>query len=471
MKEEVLGMEHVTYTEDGQLLLEQFHMRIFRGEIMGIVCDDNRGKGALTKILQLNPPLQHGRIYFHGKLVNAGGYRLDKPNRIAVIRQKPSLIENMTVEENIFVIKGSYRKILVNRSKLEKQFERFAKEKSLGLDLQGQKLVCELSSYERAAVELCKALIIGTRLVVICNMANYLGPIDLMTYLDLLGMFARQGYTFLYICDTFDEAGQVCSRIALMDHGCIRKIMENDELQERLYFRNPLMIRSERAGMQKEALLEFRKVSWQSIRDMSFCIYPGEWVTLLDMSNTVLEHLVSLMNMETDASVYSGNILFQGKELRKLPPGGIPGCGISFISENPTKTMLFQEVSYMDNLCFAMEQKMGAWTIKPRIRKSVRREYDGILGDEMDEVDITGLGRAQLYRLVYYRVHLCNPKIVFCVKPLAEEDIHMKREVKKLLGELHRKGIAIVELLSNISDLHTPADRTIIVRNGTASNR
>ena len=41
MKEEVLGMEHVTYTEDGQLLLEQFHMRIFRGEIMGIVCDDN----------------------------------------------------------------------------------------------------------------------------------------------------------------------------------------------------------------------------------------------------------------------------------------------------------------------------------------------------------------------------------------------------------------------------------------------
>ena len=51
MKEEVLGMEHVTYAEDGQLLLEQFHMRIFRGEIMGMVCDDNRGKEALTKIL------------------------------------------------------------------------------------------------------------------------------------------------------------------------------------------------------------------------------------------------------------------------------------------------------------------------------------------------------------------------------------------------------------------------------------
>lgn len=138
MKEEVLGMEHVTYTEDGQLLLEQFHMRIFRGEIMGIVCDDNRGKGALTKILQLNPPLQHGRIYFHGKLVNAGGYRLDKPNRIAVIRQKPSLIENMTVEENIFVIKGSYRKILVNRSKLEKQFERFAKKSPWDLICKGK---------------------------------------------------------------------------------------------------------------------------------------------------------------------------------------------------------------------------------------------------------------------------------------------------------------------------------------------
>lgn len=133
--------------------------------------------------------------------------------------------------------------------------------------------------------------------------------------------------------------------------------------------------------------------------------------------------------------------------------------------------MLFQELSYMDNLCFAMEQRIGAWTVKTRIRKSVRREYDGILEDDMDELDITVLDRARLYRLVYYRVHLCNPKIVFCIKPLAEEDIYMKKEIKKLLGELHRKGIAIVELLSNISDLHTPADRTIIVRNGTVTDR
>lgn len=128
-------------------------------------------------------------------------------------------------------------------------------------------------------------------------------------------------------------------------------------------------------------------------------------------------------------------------------------------------------MSYMDNLCFDMEQKMGAWTIKTRIRKSVRREYDCILGDEMDEADITSLDRIQLYRLVYYRIHLCNPKIVFCIRPLAEEDIYMKKEVKKLLGELHRKGIAIVELLSNISDLHTPPDRTIIVRNGTVTKQ
>ena len=177
------------------------------------------------------------------------------------------------------------------------------------------------------------------------------------------------------------------------------------------------------------------------------------------------------MNMEAEASVYSGEIFFQGKEFREWKNIGIPGCGVSFVSENPTKTMLFQEMSYMDNLCFDMEQKMGAWTIKTRIRKSVRREYDCILGDEMDEADITSLDRIQLYRLVYYRIHLCNPKIVFCIRPLAEEDIYMKKEVKKLLGELHGKGIAIVELLSNISDLHTPPDRTIIVRNGTVTKQ
>ena len=60
---------------------------------------------------------------------------------------------------------------------------------------------------------------------------------------------------------------------------------------------------------------------------MSFCVGPGEWVTLLDMSNTVLENLVSLMNMEAEASVYSGEIFFQGKEFREWKNIGIPGCG------------------------------------------------------------------------------------------------------------------------------------------------
>ena len=137
MKRRSIGHGACDFTlEDGQLPSEQFHMRIFRGEIMGIVCDDNRERAPLTKILQLNPPLQHGRIYFHGKFVkNAGGYRLISLHRDCChqAEAQPDREFMTVVKKTYFVSKGSYRKdTSVNRSKLEKQFERFAKRKVPG---------------------------------------------------------------------------------------------------------------------------------------------------------------------------------------------------------------------------------------------------------------------------------------------------------------------------------------------------
>lgn len=468
--EEILRLEQVTYEVDNTLLLNQFNIQIMKGEIVGVVCFNNQEKEAFMGILEFNIPISQGKVYYNNQLVNSRGYRVRKKNNILVIRQKRNLIESMSVTENVFVIKGSYGKVLVNFRKLEKQFNRFVTEKSLGLKAEGETLVCEISSYEKAVVELCKALMMGKKLIVISDIANYLGAMDLTAYFKLIKRFSKEGYSFIYICDKYEEAQQLCGRIAIVEKGSIRKIIGYPQIYEKKGFPETSFICHEKTEDEGVPVLEFKNVCWKNMKEMSFCIYTGEWITMLDMNNTVLDDLVSLMNGNTKSLCYDGDILLMDQNIRAYTAKNLGASELFFISENPTKTMLFHEMSYMDNFCFRLEEKKGFKCVRRSIRKSIYLEYEGILGEDMDEMDVSKLDKLSLYRLIYYSCHLYNPKIVFCIRPMAGADVQVRKEVETLLEELHKKKITIIELISNVSDFHMPNNRMIIIQNGKVVN-
>ena len=121
-----------------------------------------------------------------------------------------------------------------------------------------------------------------------------------------------------------------------MDHGCIRKIMENDELQERLYFRIPddtvgtgWDAKGSPSGIQESQLAEYP--------GYEFLYLSGEWVTLLDMSKYSIGASGQPYEYGNRCICLFRKYSFQGKELRKLPPGGIPGCGISLYQRKSNK--------------------------------------------------------------------------------------------------------------------------------------
>jgi ribose transport system ATP-binding protein len=69
--------------------------------------------------------------------------------------------------------------------------------------------------------------------------------------------------------------------------------------------------------------------------------------------------------------------------------------------------------------------------------------------------------------LIYYRVHLLNPKIVFVVQPFSNADMYVRRHIIHLIRILKRKGIAVVILAVSISDSFHVADRLLLLEEGT----
>jgi ribose transport system ATP-binding protein len=124
-------------------------------------------------------------------------------------------------------------------------------------------------------------------------------------------------------------------------------------------------------------------------------------------------------------------------------------------------------MSYIDNLCFPLERRSPFLWANSRARNCVRREYEKFLGPDIHEEDISRLSPLSLCDLIYYRVCIFNPKVVFCIEPLSEADQALRKRVMSLIQTLLDRGISVVTISSVMRENLLLSDRAIVVEKGS----
>lgn len=467
MKPEILRMERVTTIRDEVTLLDNFSIHIFQGEIMGLVCMNENGKESLIELISQNVPIHYGRVYFNEVLVNNYEHSTLTMNKVAVIEQKSRLIGDLTVADNVFVLRRGFRKYLIHPRVLNDQLRRFTAEAGISLD--GSELVVNLSAFDRCVVELLRAVIMGAKLIVIRDISNAISAVDLVKFHQLLRYYCRKGFSFLYICNHHEEAFKICTRVSIMRDGKILKIFDSSEYLEQNM--SPFYMGAfadftpnVSAFSGENAVLSFDRVSTVNLDEMSFSIRKGECTVLLDTDNTSMPDLLGLMKGSQRAE--SGKIQFRGKTFSRANAKRGVANGVAFIEENPAQSMLFPQMTYLENLCFLVGEKAHPLPLSRRVLKSVVQEYGPVIGADLYETDLSNLRLQALYDLVYYRIRLCSPAVVFCVQPFAGADMYLRRHVIELISGLKARGITVVIPSVNIADSLVIADRLLLLEKG-----
>lgn len=471
MKKEVLRFDGVTYIKDEIQFLNNFNMHIFQGEIMGLVCRNDFGIEALIELLNCNLPLHYGRVYFNEVQVNTYEHSFKTMNKIAIIEKQSRLMKDLTVADNVFVIRKDFKQYFISSQVLNKQFEKVVLE--TGVHINGAKLASGLTSYERCVVELLKAMVTGAKLIIIRDISHILSAADTENFFHLMGRYTDKGISFLYICSNYAEAVRICGRISIMQEGRIRKVLDKIEFKGgEKYFtnktaeniiRNTEITQDTDAKLTSRDILKFQNVTTKYLKDLSFTIKMGECVTLLNTNNTIFDDTCLLMNRE--AYTQDGKILVDNKIFKPSYIHNAIDAGVAVI-KNPISNMVFYNMSVIENLCFLMNEKRKFYYISKNLQKSVKDEYRKYFGNDIEEEDVRRLGTAALYDMVYYRIHLTKPKIVFCVQPFAVEDLMLRVHIAELINQLRKRGITVIILEENVSDSFMTADRVIIIEDG-----
>lgn len=465
MKKEMLRMERVTYREQGIVCLDNFSMTIFAGEIFGLVPVNHYGLEALMKLLKQNMPLHYGYVYYREKAVNSWKKPVNTINKISIIQNKSCLAEDLTVADNVFVLRSGFKKWLIRPSLLKRQLEPFLND--IGIEIDADVYVEDLTAFQRFVVELLKAVIAGSRLIVLKDISTFISESELSKLHEIIRYYARQGISFLYVAAHFEEARQICDRTALMVNGQITKCFLPEEIPPETFSLQSVedyerWVRTQFDRVEEEkgrnAIFEIKQLFYGTIRNLNIRISPGECLIIQDLDNSVFGNLIKLLEGEKPQS---GQILVKGEIYSHKM-----NREIGIIQELPMETMLFPHMSYMDNLCFSMDHRFKRIWTSSGIRKSIMQEYADVLGTDVFKKRIGELTRKEKYDLIYTRILLQNPRIVFCVQPFKGAEVDIRSHIWELLERFHKKGIAVVILAVNLADSLALADRLIRIKHG-----
>ena len=454
MRKEILRMERVTYKEADMIELEDFNLQIYEGEIMGLLPFNGQGMVALLKLLQVNLPLYDGYIYYNGEQINSWRESSGTHNRIGVIQEKSSLVESMTIADNVFVLRHGFKQEFIQEELLNRQLQPFLKE--IGMEMPADTTVDRLTVFQRVIVELLRSVVAGNHLVVLEEIGALISDRELEALHRILRYYSEKGFSFLYISPHFEEEKKFCDRVAFLTNGRIWKVIRKEMLESQTWevydynhynMEYTQMVRQHLKKRERENRSRELYCSWSFFcetiqKRIEFPVYQGEYLAVQIHENRILQEMIERLQTET-----------------------VKDDKAAIIQESPTESMMFHGLSYMDNLCMSLSRRMGNIWKNNRIRGSIRREYEELLGEEAFDTKVEDLSEKQKYQLIYSRVMLQNPQIVYCIKPFKGADLAHRIHIWKLLERLLDCGITVVDISLNLSDSLSLADRLLMIEN------
>lgn len=445
MKSEALRMNHVTYLEDGNMLLNDFNLHVFTGEILGLLLLNSHGLSALLRLLQHNLPLHYGTVYFNEKIVNSYGNTGDTLNPTQIIERRSHLIDTLSIADNIFVLNRNFADVFVYNRKISDRARLVAEDLEIRLDLDTP--VERLTTYQRMEIELMRAVVSGTGLVILDNLVHLLSASELENLHALIRKCAEMGISFIYICDQPAMMEALCDRIAIFRSGGICKMVynnheETDGLLNRYVtasFNITKPARDSEDPAREVSLAHVLLIDGGTddlLANVSLQVNRGEVVLFVDQQPALLQRLTEVIGQER--SLQSGTVKTFGKYGE--------ACIFYKIVQNPTHHMLFRNMSVMDNLCFHLDDRLSRVWKPRRIRQNVALELKGAIGDLLKAKNLKKLSQSELYDLVYYKCLLEKPDLAILFCPIDNIDMHLRHSILKRIRMLSAADIAVLIL-------------------------
>src|SRR5262245_48265008 len=222
-------MKAISKRFGGTTVLRQVDFAARPGEVHVLAGENGAGKSTLIKILAGVYQDYEGEIEIDGVPVRPGSPAEARSLGVAVIYQELSIVQSMTVADNLFL-----GRFLCSRGFVSDRRQRAEAQQALGsfgIDVDCNHLAGELPVSAQQMIEIAKALGASARVVVMDEPTSALNAVETERLFELIPRLKQSGCAIIYITHKMGEIYRIADRITVMRDGSRVKTAPVTELQ------------------------------------------------------------------------------------------------------------------------------------------------------------------------------------------------------------------------------------------------
>lgn len=475
----MLEMHGITKRFDAVVALNNASFEVAPGEIRALLGSNGSGKSTLVKVLSglVNP--NAGEIKIDGKPVQIGNAQESRRLGIAVAYQDLSLIQSMSVMDNLVLglePKGPLG--VVDR----KQVEARAREVlgRLKIDCRPEDLVRSLPPSVQSMLEVAKAISLKPRLLLLDEVTASLHHNEVNILFDTLRELKEEGMAIVIVTHRMEEIYKLCDGCTILKSGetVARGKMSEMDLSEIVYHMTGKRPDAAAQGVcqlanieKEEQVLEVRNlVLLPKVKDISLNAFRGEIIGIGGLEGQgQSEFIRALLGVHKPSS---GEICYNGVNARFKSPAQAVKKEIGFVSGDRNKEAVFPIRSVAENLYAGKTTKgnifgyLGPKQINSFAGRAVE-EFNIKAGSLKHPANSLSGGNQQ--KLVVGRWIALAPKLLLLDDPTKGVDINSRREIHKILKKCTEDGMTVIISSSDNAELLEISDRIYIFYEGKVS--
>ncbi|MEU8934104.1 sugar ABC transporter ATP-binding protein [Streptomyces sp. NPDC048409] len=446
-------------------------LTVLPGESHALVGRNGAGKSTLVTVLTGLQAPDEGTVRFDGEPAPPLSDRDAWRSKVACVYQKPTVVPELTVAENLFINRQPLHRGFISWRRLRSEAAALLDTWDVRVDPEAR--TADLKVEDRQMVEIARALSFGARFIVLDEPTAQLDNREIERLFSRMRALQDSGVTFLFISHHLQEVYEVCQTVTVLRDArwittapvaelprrALVEAMAGESIAEREHSRDAVADGA-------PVVLDARGLTAPAYRDIDLTVRRGEVVGIAGSSGSgKIELAESFAGLYTPAS---GSAQLDGSPLPFGDVRAALGAGVGCVPRDRHGQGLVFGMSIGDNATMSVLDRLGRFGFVAGERR--RRFADELIerldihaeGPEQPVSDLSG-GNAQ--KVVMARALASDPRLLVLINPTAGVDVKSKESLLARMDNAREDGTAVLVVSDELDDLRR-CDRVLVLFHG-----
>ncbi|AWY00948.1 ABC transporter ATP-binding protein [Marinomonas primoryensis] len=471
MNEPIMQIRGIVKEFSGVRVLHKITLDIFAGEVLGVLGENGAGKSTLLKIISGIYTKTTGSIKIDGVEVSIQSASDAKRLGIAMIPQEFNLISSLNVFENIFLGNEIKKGFLLNKSVMRDRANVLLKE--LETSLSPDSLIENLSVAEKQMVEIAKALVNDSRILIMDEPTTVLTDHEVDIFFSLVDKLKQRGVTIIFISHKLKEVKLLCDRLAILRDGHLVSVDDVSEINEedmarKMVGRELNQIYPQRTIPSADVVLKVSNLSIKDVlKDINFDLKKGEvlgFAGLIGAGRTETAEAVMGLRKKD-----SGDIEINGEKVAIHSIADAVAYNLAYLSEDRQGKGLIMNFDIPKNITLiSLASYVKGWLIQHKKENSVARDYVKRFDIKAASLhsNLANLSGGNQQKVYLSKWMDTQPSILILDEPTRGIDVNTKKEIYHFIHSLTEQGVSIIVISSELEEVMGLSNRVMVMRSG-----